>query len=114
MRNARIKRAAKVGEICKKVQESGLKWYGHACMDGERREEEYVCGPTRNVCMVMEVYRGKEGEEGQLGSGWISMQALSKRKLSEEEAQDRVKRSRLRSIDSVHINTGKDAEEESV
>ena len=47
IRNERIRGTAKVGEISKKLQESRLKWYGHAL----RREEEYV---GKRV-MVMEV-----------------------------------------------------------
>ena len=43
----RTRRAAKVREITKNVQESRLKWYGHVL----RREEEYV---GKRV-MVMEV-----------------------------------------------------------
>ena len=38
IRNERIRGTTKVGEISKKVQESGLKWYGHVL----RREDEYV------------------------------------------------------------------------
>ncbi len=38
MRNERIRRTTKVGEITKKVQEMRLKWYGHVM----RREEHYV------------------------------------------------------------------------
>ena len=47
IRYERIKGAAKVGEISKKVQESRLKWYGHVL----RREEECV----GKIVMVMEV-----------------------------------------------------------
>ena len=47
MWNERIRGTAKVGEISKKVQESGLKWCGHVF----RREDEYV---GKRV-MVMEV-----------------------------------------------------------
>ena len=38
IRNERIRRTTKVGEITKKVQERRLKWYGHVM----RREEHYV------------------------------------------------------------------------
>ena len=38
IRNERIRRTTKVGEITKKVQEMRLKWYGHVM----RREEHYV------------------------------------------------------------------------
>ena len=38
IRNERIRGTTKVGEMSKKVQESGLKWYGHVL----RREDEYV------------------------------------------------------------------------
>ena len=38
IRNERIRRTTKVGEITKKVQERMLKWYGHVM----RREEHYV------------------------------------------------------------------------
>ena len=38
IRNERIRGATKVSKISKKVQESRLKWYGHAL----RREDEYV------------------------------------------------------------------------
>ena len=38
IRNERIRGTTKVGEITKKVQERGLKWYGHVM----RREEHYV------------------------------------------------------------------------
>ena len=47
IRNEIIRGIAKVREICKKVQESSLKWYGHVL----RREEGYV---GKRV-MVMEV-----------------------------------------------------------
>ena len=56
IRNERIRGTTKVGEIAKKVQESRLKW--HVL----RREDEYV----GRRC------RGKEGEEGQSGGGWIA------------------------------------------
>ena len=36
IRNERIRRTTKVGEISKKVQRSRLKWYGHV----SRREDE--------------------------------------------------------------------------
>ena len=38
IRNERIRRTTKVGEITKNVQERRLKWYGHVM----RREEHYV------------------------------------------------------------------------
>ena len=38
IRNERIRRTTKVGEITKKVQERRLKWYGHVM----RREKHYV------------------------------------------------------------------------
>ena len=54
IRNERIRRTTKVGEITKKVQERRLKWYGHAT----RREEHYVGSRT----MVMKVQgRRKRG-----------------------------------------------------
>ena len=38
IRNERIRGTTNVGEVCKKVQERKLTWYGHAM----KREEEYV------------------------------------------------------------------------
>ena len=70
-------------EISKKVQESGLKWYGHVL----RREEEYV---GKRV-MAMEV-PGKR-RRGRPNRRWLDniKNDLSERKLSGEEAQDRAK-----------------------
>ena len=54
IRNERIRRTTKVGEITKKVQERRLKWYGHVM----RREEHYV----RTRAMKMKVQgRRKRG-----------------------------------------------------
>ena len=63
IRNERIRRTTRVGEISKKVQESRLKWYGHVL----RREEGYV---GKRV-MVMEV-PGKRKTGRQSGGGWIA------------------------------------------
>ena len=63
IRNGRIRRTTKVGEISQKVQGSRLKWYGHLL----GREDEYV---GKRV-MAMEV-PGTEGEEDQSGGGWIA------------------------------------------
>ena len=96
IRNERIRGTTKVGEICKKVQESrlNLKWYGHVL----RREEEYV----GNRVMVMEV-PGKR-RRGRPKRRWLDniRNDLSERELSREDAQDRVKikwRSLMRNID---------------
>ena len=62
IRNERIRGTTKVGEISKKVQESRLKWYGHVLT----REDEYVGKRVVGMC------RGKEGEEDQIGGGWIA------------------------------------------
>ena len=70
IRNERIRGTTKVGDICKKVQESMLKWYGHVL----RREEKYV---GKRV-MVMEV-PGKEGEEDESGGGWITSRTTCRR-----------------------------------
>ena len=54
IRNERIRRTRKVGEITKKVKERRLKWYGHVM----RREEHYV----GRRAMVMKVQaRRKRG-----------------------------------------------------
>ena len=63
IRNERVRGTTKVGEISKKVQENGLKWYGHVL----RREDEYV---GKRV-MGMEV-PGKRREEDQSGGGCIT------------------------------------------
>ena len=65
IRNEKIRGTTKVGEISKKVQESGLKWYGHVL----RREDEYV---GKRV-MAMEVpgkrRRGRPKRRGWIASG---------------------------------------------
>ena len=54
IRNERIRKTTKVGDITKKVQERRLKWYGHVM----RREEHYV----GRMAMVMKVQgRRKRG-----------------------------------------------------
>ena len=69
IRNEIIRGTTKVGEISKKVQESRLKLY-HA----SRREEEYVgMAPPPRRC------QGKEGEEDQSGSGWITSRTICRR-----------------------------------
>ena len=56
IRNERIRGTTKVGEITKKVQERGLKWYGHVM----RREEHYV---GRRACDAKRgTLRRKEGD----------------------------------------------------
>ena len=89
IRNERIRRTTKVGEISKKVQESRLKWYGHVL----RREDEYV---GKRV-MVMEV-PWKEEEEDQSGGGRITSRTTYRRENC--QGRKRVKRLRLiRNID---------------
>ena len=84
IRNERIRGG---GEISKKVQESRLKWYGHAL----RREDEYV---GKRV-MGMEV-PGKR-RRGRPKRRWLDSirNDLSERELSGEDAQDRAKWRRL-------------------
>ena len=87
IRNERIRRITKVGEISKKVQESRLKWYGHVL----RREDEYV---GKRV-MRMEV-PGKR-RRGRPKLRWLDSirNELSERELSREDAQDRARWRRL-------------------
>ena len=76
-----------MGEISKKVQESGLKWYGHVL----RREAEYV---GKSV-MEMEVL-GKR-RRGRPKRRWLDSirNDLSERELSRDGAQYRDKWRRL-------------------
>ena len=78
IRNERIRRTTKVGEISKKVQESRLKWYGHVL----RREDEYV---GKRV-MAMEVPWKRR--RGRPKWRWLDniKNDLSERELSGEEA----------------------------
>ena len=82
IRNERIRGTTKLGEISKKVQESRSKWYGHVL----RREDECV---GKSV-MVMEVpWKRRRGRPKRR---WLDniYNDLSQRKLSREDAQDRV------------------------
>ena len=54
IRNERIRRTIKVGEIANKFQEMRLKWYGHVM-----RREEYYVGRRAMVMKVQE--RRKRG-----------------------------------------------------
>ena len=85
IRNERIRRTTKVGEISKKVQESRLKWYGHVLL--LRREDAYV---GKRV-MAMEV-PGKR-RRGRPKRRWLDRirNDLSERELSREDTQDRAK-----------------------
>ena len=87
IRNERIRGTTKVGEISKKVQESRLKWYGHAL----RREDEYV---GKRV-MAMEV-PGKR-RRGRPQRRWMDTigNDLSEKELSRDDTQDRAKWRRL-------------------
>ena len=101
--NERIRGTTKVGEIYKKVQESRwLKWYGHVL----RREEEYV---GKRV-MVMEVPRKRRGRPKRR---WLDniKNDLSERKLSGEEAQDRIKLRCLKINSNPTSNWKNEAEE---
>ena len=86
IRNERIRGTTKVGETSKKVQESRLKWYGHAL----RREDEYR-QESDGDGGVMEV-PGKR-RRGRPKRRWLDSirNDLSERELSREDAQDRVK-----------------------
>ena len=59
-RNERIRGIAKVREICKKVQESSLKWHGQVL----RREEGYV----GKIVMVIDVPWKTIGDEVEITS----------------------------------------------
>ena len=87
IRNERIRRTTKVGEISKKVRESRLKWYGHVL----RRKDEYV---GKRV-MAMEV-SGKR-RRGRRKRRWLYSirNELLERELSREDAQYRAKWRRL-------------------
>ena len=94
IRNERIKRIAKIGEISKKVQESRLKWYGHV----SRREDEYVGKRVMGMEVPRKIRRGRPKRRW---SDSIRID-LSERELSGEELEDRAKWRRLiRNIDST-------------
>ena len=87
IRNERIRGTTTMGEISKKVQESRLKWYGHAL----RREDEYV---GKRV-IGMEV-PGKR-RRGRPKWDWLDIirNDLWERELSRKDAQDRPRWRRL-------------------
>ena len=84
-----------MGEISKKVQESRLKWYGHA----SRREDEYV----RKRVMAMEV--AVKRKRGRPKRRWLDniRNDLSEREFNKrEDAQDRAKWRRIIKIDPTY------------
>ena len=82
IRNERIRRTTKVGEITKKVQERRLKWYGHVM----RREERNV---GRRV-MVMKV-QGRR-ERGKPKRRWLDKvkDDIKEKGLSADDVYDRT------------------------
>ena len=79
IRNERIRRTTKVGEITKKVQERRLKWYGHVM----RREEHYV--GRREMEMKVQ-WRRKRGRP------WLDKlkDDIKEKGLSADEVYDRA------------------------
>ena len=100
IRNVRIRRTTKVGEITKKIQERKFKWYGHVM----RREEHYV----RRRAMEMKVQgRRKRGRPKRIIL-WLDKvkDDIKEKGLSADEVYDRATRRRMSSYIDRTLKVG--------